>query len=335
MACYSPLTAWRPDQGGPLLWKESPNSREIEIACGQCVGCRLERSRQWAVRCIHEAQMHEVSSFITLTYDNDHVPKDSSLRYSDFQEFMRSLRDRLRYASSKQKLASVPKSTKTSGAGETALSFSRVRSSAVPPRNLGVRYFVAGEYGDNTSRPHYHALLFGVGFPDRELYRSMPSGSKLYTSKWLADLWPKGFSSVGDVTFESAAYVARYVLKKITGARADEHYKCFDPDTGEVFWREPEFCHMSLKPAIGATWFEKFGRASCERDYVVVRGIKMRPPKYYDKLFDTVDGFSAEYRDFLRAERGLKRSADNTASRLRVREECAKARLAFKKRTLK
>lgn len=297
MACYSPLTAWRPDEGGSLLWKESKNSREIEIPCGQCIGCRLERSRQWAVRCVHESQMHEHSVFITLTYDDTHLV-DPSLRYSDFQKFLKRLRKR--FSSERQR----------------------------------IRYFCAGEYGEETQRPHFHALLFGCWFADRKLYRTLASGARLYTSDVLSNLWPFGFSSIGDVTFESAAYVARYVMKKVTGDMADEHYKMVDLETGEFIWRQPEFCHMSLKPGIGATWFEKFGSEVTDGDYVVIRGTKMRPPKYYDRKFDESNAFDAEYRDFVRQERALRRAADNSRERLVVREVCAKARLNVKRRGL-
>lgn len=298
MACYCPLTAWKPDEGGSLFWRERRNSREIQIACGQCIGCRLERSRQWAVRCVHESQMHEFSSFITLTYDDEHLPVDHSLHYSDFQKFMRRLRKH--FYSERQR----------------------------------IRFFCAGEYGEETKRPHFHALLFGVFFSDRALFRTLDSGARLYTSDLLSKLWPFGFCSIGDVTFESAAYVARYVVKKVTGDAAHEHYKMLDLETGEFLWREPEFCHMSLKPGIGATWFEKYSKEVTEGDYVVIRGRKMRPPKFYDNLFERSDAFSAEYRDFLRQKRALKFIEDNTSARLAVREVCAKARLKSKVRKL-
>lgn len=276
----------------------------IEVSCGQCIGCRLERSRQWAVRCLHENQMHESSSFITLTYDDEHLPVDHSLSYRDFQLFMKRLRKHF---------------------GQQFLERGRSTNS--------VRFFMCGEYGELTKRPHFHACLFGLDFDDKEFYKSLPSGSRLYTSAILEKLWPFGFSSIGDVTFESAAYVARYVVKKITGPRAHEHYS-FTTVDGEVVQRVPEFTHMSLKPGIGATWFAKYGGEVFPRDEVVVRGIRMKPPKYYDNLLEAKDLPSFEFVQYDRYKKSLIFAEDATRERLRVRERVKKARLVFKCRTL-
>lgn len=297
MRCFHPIDAWQSSPGerlqfGQIQW----DARKLQVACGQCIGCRIERSKDWAVRCVHEAACHEGNSFVTLTYDDAHLGS-LSLVYRDFQNFMR-------------------------------------RARRVFP---GVRFFAAGEYGEAFERPHFHALLFGAFFEDREVHKDLPSGFRLYTSKQLGVMWPNGFSSIGDVTFESAAYVARYVLKKVTGRAAEQHYQFVDIGSGEVSEREPEFCRMSLKPGIGARWYERFGKEVYPNDYVVINGVKLAPPKYYDKLFgmDHPDEMEA-----LSFERQMKAAGaaffnEGSSERLATCEAVTKARMEFKKRGLK
>lgn len=299
MACFYPLPAWQ-RKDGSIAFKEPADSvRALTLPCGQCVGCRLERSRQWAVRILHEARMHENSVFVTLTYDPDKL-KSISLVYRDFQKFMRRLR--------------------ASRCGQN------------------VRFFMCGEYGDLHGRPHFHACLFGVFFDDREFYRELPSGFKIYRSAELERLWPHGYSSVADVSFESAAYVARYCMKKVTGNNAAEHYKRVDWRFGDIVEVEPEFCKMSLKPGIGYPWFEKYGEQVYPVDYVIVNGRKVKPPRAYDKwLKKNVDQFSELTRidvETSRLDKAALVAEDNTADRLAVREAVTKARLKFKLRGL-
>lgn len=204
----------------------------------------------------------------------------------------------------------------------------------------GVRFFAAGEYGEDLGRPHFHALLFGCSFQDRQFFKDMPSGFRLYTSPKLEQLWPHGFSSVGDVTFESAAYVARYVCKKITGAAAAAHYLeggDLDSYSGELVPRRPEFARMSLKPGIGAKWYERFGHEVHGLEDFRIHGVRLSPPKYYDKLFQKFD--PAGYED-IQFQRYVEAQApayfgENSPARLAVHEAVTKARLSFKKRTLK
>lgn len=265
--------------------------RSLELPCGQCIGCREKRVAAWSLRCVYESQMHEHSVFVTLTYDDDHVPSDYSLNYRHFQLFMKRLRK----------------------------------------RKGAVRFYMCGEYGEDFSRPHYHACLFGCFFDDREIFRTRSDGVKLYTSKVLSDLWPFGFSSVGDVTPESARYVAGYVMKKITGAAAEDHYRIVDGITGEIYQREPEFSRMSLRPGIAATWFAKYGAEVFPLDRCVVDGRQVRPPRYFDDIAVNVDWLDIEYKRYVKS---LKCVDDSTPERLAVREVVAKARLATKSRSL-
>ncbi len=223
----------------------------VTVPCGQCIGCRLDRSRQWAIRCVHEAQMHEHNSFITLTYNDDKLPPDRSLDLRHFQLFMKKLRTYL-------------------------------ADNGFPK----IRFYHCGEYGAEFGRPHYHSLIFGHDFPDKTLWKTV-NELPLYRSATLEDLWTDGFSSIGTVTFESAAYVARYILKKITGECADDHYCEIDPETGEVLsHRRPEYTTMSRRPGIGSAWLDKYLTDVYPSDEVILRGRSLRPPKYYDSRYE-------------------------------------------------
>lgn len=214
------------------------------IPCGRCIGCRLEKSRQWAVRLMHEKQMHEEAIFLTITYDDEHLPPNNSLNLRHYQLFNKKLR----------KYLSI--------------------------QNIKIRFYHCGEYGETTRRPHYHTILFGYRPTDGILY-SEKNGKKLYTSETLSKIWGMGEVWFGEVTFESCAYVARYVTKKITGPMASQHYTYIDPETGEISQQIPEYATMSRRPGIGMTWLEKFGEHTFAHDLVVVNGKPAKPPAAY------------------------------------------------------
>lgn len=221
-----------------------------------------------------------------------------SLEYSDFQKFMKRLRLR---------------------------------------RKQRISFYMCGEYGERFFRPHFHACLFGVGFPDRQAWKSLPGGGQLYRSPELESLWKFGFSSVGDVTFQSAAYVARYVMKKITGDAALKHYERVCAETGEVFQVVPEFNRMSLKPAIGSRWIEKYFPQVFTHGAVFDGSRRVKTPRYYDSFLKQVqllDGFSFDDVEFERFKKGVQFADENTPDRLAVREEVTKARLTNYKRDL-
>lgn len=279
MSCYHPLTAYR-TAAGDVVFSELRRYdivSTLSLPCGQCVGCRLERSRQWAVRCVHEASLHADNCFLTLTYNDASVPRSGSLDYQEFQRFMKRLRKHIQ------------------------------------PRK--VRFFMCGEYGDERDRPHYHACVFGFDFPDKRYFKKSPSGEPLFRSDTLERLWPVGYALIGAVTFESAAYVARYIMKKVTGDDAEAHYH----------GRTPEFTHMSLKPGIGRGWFEKYEGDVYPHDYVVVRGRKMRPPRYYDQALKRKDEEQLDSVKFARVMSAREHVADQTPERLAVREVVAEA----------
>jgi hypothetical protein len=300
MPCYSPLQGYRAkfvnEKTGkrPIVFNPNHGFSDLPVTvpCGRCVGCRLEYSRQWAIRCVHEAQMHEHNAFITLTYAPEHMPSDYSIHKEELQKFFKRLRKHL---------------------------------------DCDIRYFACGEYGEKSNRPHYHAIVFGTDFPDKFLH-SESNGNYLWRSPTLEKAWKKGHSLIGDVTFESAAYVARYVMKKRKGDEEEiaEHYKLLDPETGEIHQLEPEFCLMSRRPGIGKTWLEKF-KTDTDKDFITLRGKKMSLPKYYDSVLEQL-GEELEERKLQRM-RSLDKS-DNTFDRLRVKEKVKKAQIAQLKRNL-
>jgi hypothetical protein len=259
--CYHPITAWRSrhvNESGKrsLVFnrRDGYDDLEVQIPCGQCIGCRLERSRQWAVRCMLEASCYDENCFLTLTYDDDHLPDDRSLHVEHFQLFMKRLRKKF---------------------------------------GSGIRFFHCGEYGDQFSRPHYHALIFNFDFPDKQPFKKNHDGSILYTSQLLADLWSYGHVLIGALTFESAAYVARYCTKKITGKAAkavDDDgllpYEQLDTLTGEVLSLRPEYVTMSRRPGIGKPWLDKWQSDVYPNDFVVVNGKPTKPPKFFDGQFE-------------------------------------------------
>jgi hypothetical protein len=193
---------------------------------------------------------------------------------------------------------------------------------------------MAGEYGENFGRPHFHACLFGIDFDDKKLWKRTSAGSNLYTSKNLEILWPFGYSSIGDVTFESAAYVARYIMKKVTGKNAKDHYTEINPETGEITTRKPEFTKMSLKPGIGYEWYKQYTSDVYPHDYVVVRGKKVKPPKYYDKKYKIDNPYEFDELLYIREMSAKLHTADNTPERLAVKEQVTKAKLQKLKRNL-
>lgn len=266
--------------------RKSLTGTQTKIPCGQCLGCRLERSRQWAIRCEQESKLWRHNCFVTLTYDDEHLPSGGTLVREDLQKFLKRLR----------------------------VGLSRSNSVYAP------RYFGCGEYGEQSARPHYHLILFNCRFDDQKHY-STRNGYDVFTSEKLQRYWKLGRTEIGSVTFESAAYVARYCVGKITGDAAEAHYR----------GRLPEFAAMSLKPGIGYNHFIRFRTDIYPNDFVVANGQKMAPPRYYDELLErfypdlAAKVFAA--RDPKSADDHEKAYYEKQSARLRVREEVATGRL--------
>lgn len=198
MECLFPVDGFRQADGTVRMLGERADSAVLRaggivVPCGRCRCCRLEHSRQWAVRMMHEAQTVDSASFITLTYDQAHLPVDGNLDVSHIQKFWKRLRKRL---------------------------------------NKRISYYACGEYGDLHGRPHWHAAVFGEDFTrDREDLRPTRSGFAQWTSPTLEAAWQKqGRVAAMELTFESAQYVAKYVRQKRTGPEAEAHYNGRRPE---------------------------------------------------------------------------------------------------------
>lgn len=178
---------------------------------------------------------------------------------------------------------------------------------------------MCGEYGEKFTRPHYHACLFGIEFSDRVPIRES-EGIILYNSPLLDEIWGKGFTSIGDVNFETAAYTARYITKKVTGKHAEDHYQKSCSHTGNPVIIEPEFVRMSLKPGIGKDWYDRFKYDLYLGDFALHKNKKIKIPRYYDKIMEIEDE-DFEKIKFARRQKARRFLADNTPERLEVREK--------------
>lgn len=274
--------------------KDGYRDLPVSVACGRCIGCKLEYSRSWAVRIMHETQFHEANTFLTLTLNDDHLPLSGSLELEVMQKF-----------------------------------FKRYRRRIEPHR---ISMFYSGEYGEEGGRPHYHAIVFGHDFSDKTHWKKTDHGY-LWKSAELEALWGQGYCSIGSVTFESAAYVARYTVKKITGDPADKHYERIDDD-GVVTQLLPEFAHMSRRPSIGQRWYESFKGDCYPSDTVVMRGHEQKVPRYYDKLYGREQPRALQKIKWSRTAKASTRRARHESSpeRLAVRETVKKAQIRSLKR---
>jgi len=296
MTCYYPLTGYQGPDGALVFNKTDSIGNEMEVACGQCLGCRVDRSKTWAARCVHEAQMHQQNAFITLTYDNEHVPYGGTLVKEHFQKFMK--RTRSRHEGKK------------------------------------IRFFHCGEYG-TLGRPHYHACMFGLDYPDR-VEHSVQNDITTYISDELTETWGKGFATCGELNYQTAAYTARYIMKKITGDKAKEHYERLVPDTGEIIQLEPEYVTMSLKPGIGYEWYQKYKTDVFPSDETPIPGKGVYPgvPKYYEHLLRKEDPDTYEKVKNRRRKHFRERQHEYTEERLLTKEKVKKAQLNQLRRNL-
>lgn len=292
MPCYSPLTGYfskeltKAGKRGIVFSRGASFSGvPMKLPCGQCIGCKLEHSRQWAIRCMHERQLHAFNEFVTLTYDDENLPKGGSLVKRDLQLFFKRLRKKY---------------------------------------GKGVRFYACGEYGESLGRPHYHAIIFNLCLRDKKFFSKNKRGEVLYTSQSLTKVWGLGHVVTGEVTFDSAAYVARYITKKITGDAADAHY----------LGRLPEFTNMSRKPGIGAKWYEKYGAHAYEFDTVIMNGKEIRPPRFYDTRLSGVDSARLDKLKRKRRRKAVAFKSEQTPERRRVREIVEIQRLKQSRRSI-
>lgn len=332
MACYHPLTAIvtgvSKDTGKKIIevikrssvpesWVES-----IKLPCGNCIGCREDRAKTWAIRCVHEASLYEKNCFITLTFcDGPHegcehirvpVPDRVSLNKTYFPLFMKKLR--------KKYIPLCPRG------------LSKKKRQKWLDKN-GIRFYHCGEYGEKFDRPHHHACIFNFDFPlqtkdhpDGKYSWKETKGGTLFRCGYLEKLWPYGYVSVGSVTFDSAAYVARYILKKINGEMAPGHYQ----------GRQPEYTTMSRRPGIGKEWFKKYTESDISLAYregfIVMNGKTYKIPKYYDQNYEIIEPHLYELVKENRQKKA-KENPDNSRERLAVRKTVHQARNKMRSRS--
>lgn len=187
MPCTRPRSASQVARGAPLNWskkKYNPKHRVFQLPCGKCIDCRLRYGRTWAIRCMHEAEMHRESIFLTLTYNDEHLG-ENRLDYRDFQDFIREVR-------------------RQSPGSE-------------------ISYIVAGEYGKKSKRKYWHAIIFGFRPRDASHKYTTDRGDKVSSSSLLDEIWGRGNTEFGAVTLLSAGYVARYSAKKLVHGNDDQH----------------------------------------------------------------------------------------------------------------
>ncbi|AXH77994.1 MAG: replication initiator protein [Microviridae sp.] len=314
MPCYRPLTAYYNTQVGEVVWSENHthgNARQISLPCGQCIGCKLQRANDWATRCSHEASLHTCNMFGTFTYAEEKLAT-RSLCHRDWQLFAKKLRNAL---------------SRKWSANSIEISDSLYYTADMGLRPIPqLKYYMAGQYGSRTRRPHFHACLFGIDMSDKKYWYRNENGDAVYTSTTLDELWGNGFTSIGSVTYESAAYIARYIVDKKTGPNAGQYYQHIDED-GVITDLEPEYNRMSLSEGIGKRWLKKFQTDVYPHGNVITRGKANKAPKFYDKIYknkepDKFDAMKAE-REFQAA----KQAHDNTLQRLQQKERVKLAQL--------
>lgn len=297
MACTSPITAFRSrtanDNGKrPLVFSHVGGYGDLPVVipCGNCIGCRIDRTRSWALRCVHESKLHTFNSFVTLTYDDEHLPDDTGIDKTTLQLFFKRLR-------------------------KAGFSF---------------RYFACGEYGDTSKRPHYHVIFFGEDFhADRRLYKRGPTGN-LYTSDALTKAWGFGHAIIASFSYQTAAYVASYVVKRRTGKDADEHddYSRLEYTTGQLLQVQREFVLMSRRPGLGSDWYEKFKDDAFPSDFLVNQDKKFSVPRYYYNKLEKEHPNT--YKEVKRKR--LKQSKENEHLRLPERLEAKRVILKQKQK---
>lgn len=342
MPCYHPIDAWihpskKTDNGSNrIIFSYKNNScnsttPDFKLPCGRCIGCRLGKSREWAVRCMHEASLYPLNCWLTLTLSDDYMfsrPNPYSIQRgagSEITNFLKRLRKKF---------------------------------------GAGIRYYYCGEYGETCfycnrpekkcscelylpwrGRPHYHLCIFNHDFDDKRLYKEI-NGLPHYNSETLDRLWTDpatglnmGWATISDLTVDSAGYTARYTLKKITGKLADDpdpvtglkFYQRLSPD-GEVFDLLPEYTNMSRGSktletgGIGRAWLEKYSKEVLDNDSVFFKTFRSKPPRYYDDKLSEIDPYTQEENKINRLDKALL-SSDNTPERLLVREQIAKVKL--------
>jgi hypothetical protein len=257
MRCIRPLKATQNNDGDIVydIKKGVQGLEPFQFDCRKCLPCRLRTAREKALRATHQAQMHDNNIFLTLTYDDEHLASNE-LIYRDFQLFMKRLR--------KHVWKDITKLEQFNNTKERKEIIKELKDAKK------ITYMVTGEYGDQTKRPHWHAILFNYRPSDAEIIYYNTRGEPLFASRTLTKLWPYGMHNFGEVTIDSAGYVARYAAKKLTHGKDGEH--------------DYEPVHkISSRRAIGRDWIEKNWKFTFENGFCnLPNGQRTRIPRYYE-----------------------------------------------------
>lgn len=274
MACFHPLNrvlykdyGWRvlgaATQENETAVKElqkfyGPIQDRQKIPCGQCIGCRMDYARDWATRCELEMRKYEHNYFVTLTYDDEHLHVTNGINLDTGELIISNTLE--------------PKDLTT---------FMKVLRTKWQ-RNYGeegIRFYACGEYGDAGGRAHYHIMLFNCNIRDLVKHHQNKKGNWIYTSEMLEKAWGKGIVGITEASWDTAAYTARYMLKKQKGLNKELHYT--------MHAQIPEFSRMSRMPGIAAEWYHENRDKLWQTDEIILaKGRKVHTPKYYDELFD-------------------------------------------------
>lgn len=253
--CISPLDGWYSNERNAngkrsIVFdiRSAYIDRPVTVPCGRCIECRLRRKRAWALRCEHEASLHDENCWLTLTYEDKHLPDNGSLRKSDLQGFLKRVR-----------------------AYETIDAVKERRS------ERRFKFFACGEYGGRFDRPHYHVMLFGFDFRDK-VTTTKRNEYQQFESESLDKRWGKGFAEIGTPSVDGYGYLAKYVTKRDRALEAEL----------TAFGFEPEFLIMSRGGRMGKglayDWWKQYGDEVLEHDSCIMKGREVSVPAYYDAL---------------------------------------------------
>lgn len=282
-----------------------------KIPCKWCAGCQETYSKQWAARCMLEAAAWKENYFLTLTYNDMNIPRDDELVNKRTGEIF--LNDNWEQGHLEPE--------------DVTLFLKRLRKHWKKEYNHdNIRFYLCGEYGGQTQRPHYHAIMFNLPIKPENLkvYKiDKATGNVTYTCKEIEDIWGKGFITIGEVNWDTCAYVARYVMKKMKGWHSDESYY----EKG----MSPEYVRMSRKPGIGLDFFTKNFQEIYEHDEIIIKGRKeqitaIKPPEYYDRLFrnnhpETMDAIKERRKIIAKSQNELKNALTSLSEKERLQVE--------------
>lgn len=252
------------------LPRDMNHYRRLSLPCGKCVECRMQYAREWANRCVLEMQYHEHTHFLTLTYDDAHLPRTFSAN---------------------EETGECVSPAATLVPRDLQLFLKRLRFNT----QQSIRFFAAGEYGTNTFRPHYHLIIFGLNC-QYELQRQSPLGNNYYTSLEIDRAWrdqygdPIGYHLIAPASWKTCAYVARYILKKQTGEEGRRAYRKFNI--------EPPFTRMSRRPGLGYQYFVDHPDC-CAFHHISAGDVdgarEFFPPAYFRRMLKEIDPVSADW----------------------------------------